>query len=153
MNAVAVTEYDWRVIDSMLWQWGHWIELHSDECGYPSRAAIAGVVDVEGQFNWFRVHQFTAKGHSNLIFGGHRILCHDMPERVRVTNLMVNRLSDEQYDAVLAQYALVLRPDGLKFTREEKARALDVSVTAFEERLRRARARLTEILIQATSNA
>lgn len=149
MNA-AVADYDWRVVDSMLWQWGHWIEQHADTASYPSRAAIAGVVDVQGQFNWFRVHQFTAKGSSNLIFGGHRILCQDMPERVRATNLMVNRLSDDQYDAVLAQYALVLRPDGLKFTKEQKAMALDISVEAFDTRLKRARGRLTEILANAT---
>jgi hypothetical protein len=133
----------------MLWQWGHWIEAHADQASYPSRAAIAGVVDVQNNFSWFRVHQFTAKGHSNLIFGGHRILCQDMPERVRVTNLMVNRLCDEQYDAVLAQYALVLRPDGLRFTKEQKATALDISVEALERRLRRARERLVEILANA----
>lgn len=149
MNAVATNDYDWRVVDSMLWQWGHWIEAHADQASYPSRAAIAGVVDVQNQFSWFRVHQFTAKGHSNLIFGGHRILCQDMPERVRVTNLMVNRLSDEQYDALLAQYGLVLRPDGLRFTKEQKATALDISVEAFERRLRRARERLVEILANA----
>jgi hypothetical protein len=149
MNAVAV-EYDWRVIDSMLWQWGGWIELHAEQSSYPSQAAIAGVVDVQGQFNWFRVKQHTAKGHSNLIFGGHRILCLDMPERVRVTNLMVNRLSDEQYDAVLAMYGLGVRDDGLRFTKDDKARALDISVTAFDERLRRARTRLIEILANAT---
>lgn len=149
MNAVAV-DYDWRVIDSMLWQWGHWLELHADQSSYPSQAAIAGVVDVENQFNWFRVKQFTAKGHSNLIFGGHRILCLDMPERVRATNLMVNRLSDDQYDAVLANYGLGVRDDGLRFTKEDKARALDISVVAFDERLRRARTRLSEILAQAT---
>lgn len=149
MNAVAV-DYDWRVIDSMLWQWGHWIELHADQSSYPSHAAIAGVVDVQGQFNWFRVKQFTASGHGNLIFGGHRILCLDMPERVRVTNLMVNRLSDDQYDAVLAMYGLGVRPDGLRFTKEDKARALDITVTAFDERLRRARGRLSEILANAT---
>jgi hypothetical protein len=106
-------------------------------------------VDVAGQFNWFRVNQFTAKGQGNLIFGGHRILCLDMPERVRVTNLMVNRLSDEQYDAVLAMYALVLRPDGLRFTKEQKSVALDISVEAFDRRLRRARERLVEILANA----
>jgi len=149
MNAVAATDYDWRVVDSMLWQWGHWIENHAEQASYPSRAAIAGVIDVQNQFSWFRVRQFTAKGHGNLIFGGHRILCQDMPERVRATNLMVNRLSDEQYDAVLAQYGLVLRPDGLRFTKEQKANALDISVEAFERRLRRARERLVEILANA----
>jgi hypothetical protein len=149
MNAVAATDYDWRVIDSMLWQWGHWIENNADRASYPSRAAIAGVVDVQNQFSWFRVRQFTAKGHSNLIFGGHRILCQDMPERVRATNLMVNRLADEQYDAVLAKYALVLRPDGLRFTEDQQAMALDISVEAFKSRLRRARERLVEILANA----
>lgn len=148
MSAVEI-DYDWRVIDSMLWQWGHWIEGHADQASYPSQAAIAGVVDVQNQFNWFRVHQFTAKGHSNLIFGGHRILCQDMPERVRATNLMVNRLADEQYDAVLAKYALVLRPDGLRFTEAQQAMSLDISIEAFRSRLRRARERLIDILANA----
>lgn len=147
---VTDTSINWRHIDSMLEDWGRWVEKHSDETGYPSRAAIHGVVDVAGQFSWFRVRQFTAKGHSNLIFGGHRILCRDMPERIRVINFMICRLSDEQYDAILARYALDLRDDGLRFSMMDKARALGITLVAFEERLRRARNRLGQILANAT---
>lgn len=135
-----------RHISSLLESWGRWIEYHADEIGYPSQAAIAGVIDAKGEFNWFRVRQFTAKGHSDLVFGGHRILCIDMPERIRATNMMVNRLSDEQYDAVLAEYGLGVRDDGLRYTRADKARALGCTVPAFEMRLSRAKERIAEIL-------
>lgn len=145
----AVLEISGRELTWRLDEWGEWIERHADWTSYPSQAAIAGVVDVAGAFDWFRVTQFTAKGHSGLIFGGHRILCYEMPERVRRTNLIINRLSDEQYDAVLAQYALGVREDGVRFTKEDKARALDISVVAFDRRLERARARLVEILANA----
>lgn len=154
MAAVMAAEvdhgYTWRHIDSLLEDWGTWIERNADWTGYPSQSAIFGVVDVGGEFNWFRVRQFTAMGQSNLIFGGHRVLCYEMPERIRATNLMVGRLSDDQYDAVLARYALGVRDDGLKFTMEDKARALGITIVALEERLRRARARLLEILALAT---
>jgi hypothetical protein len=130
--------------------WGHWIEKHGDHASYPSQAAIAGVVDWTNQFNWFRVRQLTAKGHGSLIFGGHRILCLDMPERIRCTNLMVNRLSPEQYDAILARYGLGVMDDGRLFTNYHRAIALGITEGAFEERLRRARTHLGEILAKAT---
>lgn len=149
MAAVA-DEIDWRVINCMLEQWGRWVEDHAAEAGYPSMAAIAGVIDWRGQFNWFRVKQLTANGHGDLIFGGHRILCVDMPERVRQTNLMVNTLPSGQYDAVLAQYGLGVREDGLRFTSIEKARALGITVVALDERLRRARSHLANRLAKAT---
>ena len=145
-----VATLNWRHINSMLEEWGRWIERHADHSGYPSQAAIAGVIDHKNEWNWFRVRQLTAGGHSSLIFGGHRILCLDMPERIRCTNLIINRLSSEQYDAVLARYGLGVMDDGQLFTNRERARALGISIDAFEERLRRARARIGDILAKAT---
>lgn len=142
----ACPDINVRHINSLLESWGRWIERHADQVGYPSQAAIAGVIDTNGEFNWFRVRQFTAKGHSSLIFGGHRILCIDMPERIRATNIMVNRLSDEQYDAVLAEFGLGVRDDGLRYSRADKARALGVTVPAFEMRLTRAKERIADLL-------
>lgn len=146
----AMVEFNWRHVIASLESWGHWLENHAQWTSYPSQSAIAGVIDEDGKFDWFRVKQFTAKGHSCTIFGGHRILCYEMPERIRLINLQVNRLSDEQYDAVLAQYGLGVRPDGLRFTQNDKARALGISVTALEERLRRAHANVGESIAKAT---
>ena len=150
MIATVETVFNWRVIRSMLEEWGRWIERHADEVGYPSQAAIAGVVDVAGEFSWFRVKQFTAKGHSSVIFGGHRVLCLDMPERVRLTNLLVIKLPAGQYDAVLANYGLGVRDDGIRFSRADKARALGVTLAAFEDRLRCAHRNISESLAKTT---
>lgn len=150
MSAVVAGKINWRHVISCLESWGSWIENHANWTSYPSRAAIAGVIDADGQFDWFRVRQFTASGHSDLIFGGHRILCYEMPERIRLINLQINRLPDAQYDAVLAQYALGVRDDGLRFTREDKARALGISVSALGERLRRAHENVGENIAKAT---
>lgn len=150
MSAATESIFNWRVIRSMLEEWGRWIERHADEVGYPSQAAIAGVVDVSGEYSWFRVKQFTAKGHSSLIFGGHRVLCLDMPERIRLTNLLVIKLPNGQYDAVLAEYGLGVRDDGIRFSRSDKARALGISVVALEERLRAAHKNISESLAKTT---
>jgi hypothetical protein len=150
MALAADVSFGWRVIRSMLEEWGRWIEGHSDNVGYPSQAAIAGVVDVSGEYSWFRVKQFTAKGHSSLIFGGHRVLCLDMPERVRLTNLLIIKLPDAQYDAVLAEYGLGVKEDGTRFNRRDKARAIGITVVALEERLRRAHENISQSLAKAT---
>lgn len=141
---------NWRYVDSMLESWGCWIENHASWTSYPSRSAIAGVINEPDQTDWFRVKQLTASGNGGAIFGGHRILCYDMPEWIRGINLIVIRLPDEQYDAVLARYALGLRDDGLRFSRDDQARALSITVDAFDQRLKRARRRFAEIFANAT---
>lgn len=141
MSAVA-TDWKRNVVRSMLREWGRWVEDHSDETGYPSQSAIAGVIYTFTEHSWFRVRQLTAQGKGTQIFGGHRILCRDMPDSIRMTNIMVGRLPDALYDAVLARWGLVLRPDGRIYSGLEQAHALGISYDAFDQRLLRAHAAL-----------
>lgn len=141
----------WQQTDALLKLWGGAQWKVSLSGGYPEQSAVSGRIEIYVPREWFQPKQLTAKGRSDRHFGGHRILewPYDPPKWLKRVHFEVCKLPDPQFDAVCANYAVEVKY-GLQLSQKAKAELLEITPDALQERLRRARLRLSKKLATAT---
>jgi len=77
---------------------------------------------------------------------GSKVLCPEMPPRLRKVDLLVNRLPNRESKCVKAWYCAPPKEDGKLYTKRELARVMGISKYKFDEFLRRGKKRLLYLL-------
>lgn len=142
----------WRALDSLLKYWGN-ARWRVGRCGgFASESPTAACIQIYEPRDWFQVGQLTASGRQRPHYGGHRVL-YDQAWGVSKTLLMVNiavcSLPEPQFQAIVVSYAIGYT-FGRDFSQKECAELLDITPDALQERLRRARKKLGQMLARAT---
>ena len=106
----------------LLEEWGRWICAHID------------FAEEYGESVLYRCSQF---GYTEQVSSGHSILCEDMPERLRKTELSVRKLNDLQGQCVRLWYCTPLKEDGNVYSKSELAKILKINKGKFRAELRK----------------
>lgn len=147
-----VPQLGWRALDSLLKYWGN-ARWRVGLCGgFASESPTAACIQIYEPRDWFQVGQLTASGRQRPHYGGHRVL-YDQAWGVSKTLVMVNMavcaLPEAQFQAVVVSYAIGYTC-ARDFSQKERADLLDITPDALQERLRRARKKLGQMLARAT---
>ena len=117
-------------ITALLREWGDWVIRHVDHA------------DEYGDSILYRISQY---GHLDPAPGGHKVLCPDMPRRLREIERLVRGLPNFERKCVTIKFCAPLKEDGNPYTNRDLARMLKTSKYNFEKSVRKAKKRL-EIL-------
>ena len=121
-----------RRADMLLREWGSFVSAHID------------FADEYGENILYRCSIY--KGYIDPNPGASKILCPDMPKRLRKVDAAVRTLSDLRRNCVLLWFCAPLREDGRAHTRSEFSRMLRINKGKFRAELRKAEHQLEKLL-------
>ena len=118
-------------LEYLLKEWGQWTERN------------IGWADEYGDNILYRAGFMTGTGG----MPGHRVLCPECPVVVRRIDRQIKQLPGSEQDAVICWYCFTYNEEtGKSYTLQEVARHMNISRSALEKRLARARKKLRERL-------
>jgi hypothetical protein len=116
----------------LLKEWGGWVCSHID------------YADEYGESILFRLSQF--RGYTDPEPGSSKILCPDMPPRIKRVDIAVNKLSDLRKNCLKLHYCAPLRDDGHPYTRSQLSRMLRINKGKFKAELWKAQKDIKRLL-------
>ena len=112
-------------------EWGSFVCAHIDWA------------DEYGENILYRCSQF---GYTDAEPGTSKVLCPDMPKRLRKVDAAVRKLSDLRKNCILLWFCAPLREDGRPHNRSEFARMLKINKGKFRAELNKAQNQLEKLL-------
>jgi hypothetical protein len=104
----------------LLKEWGDWVSAHID------------FADELGESILYRCSQY---GYTDPEPGSDKILCPDMPQRLRRVDLAVNKLSYLRKSCLQLQFCAPLRDDGHPYNKSQLSRMLRINKGKFKAEL------------------
>ena len=120
-----------RRADMLLREWGSFVSAHID------------FADEYGENILYRCTQY---GYTDTQPGEAKVLCPDMPKRLRKVDAAVRKLSYLRRNCILLWFCAPLREDGRAHTRSQFARMLRINKGKFRAELRKAEHQLEKLL-------
>ena len=120
-----------RRADMSLREWGSFVCAHIDWA------------DEYGENILHRCSQF---GYTDPEPGTSKVLCPDMPKRLRKVDAAVRKLTDLRKNCVLLWFCAPLRADGRSYTTSQFARMCRINKGKFKAELRKAQNQLEKLL-------
>ncbi len=117
--------------DMLLREWGSYVCSHID------------FADEYGESILYRCSQY---GYTDTQPGESKILCPDMPKRLRRVDRAVRKLTDLRRNCILLWFCAPLREDGRSYTTGQFARMCQINKGKFRAELRRAQNQLDKLL-------
>ena len=118
-----------KAITGMLREWGDFVIAHLDHA------------DEYGESILYRMAKFG--GYTEQGDSAHKILCEDMPMRLKKIDRAVNELPRREKEVVTAFFCAPLKDDGNVYTKRELAALIGVNSYNFNGHMSRAKKRLT----------
>ena len=120
-----------RKADMLLREWGSYVCAHID------------FADEYGENILYRCAQY---GYTDPEPGASKVLCPDMPKRLRKVDVAVRKLTDLRKSCVLLWFCAPLREDGRAHTISQFSRILMINKGKFRAELRKAINNLEKLL-------
>jgi len=117
--------------DMLLREWGSYVCAHID------------FADEYGENILYRCSQF---GYTDAEPASSKILCPDMPKRLRRVDVAVRKLGDLRKKCIFLWFCTPLREDGRAHTISEFSRILRINKGKFRAELRKAQNQLEKLL-------